>query len=50
MEDRSLQHLYVKICVCDTVACDKVACDKVVCERCCVTKMLCERWCLKDGV
>ena len=50
VEDESLKHLYVKICVCD-----KVACDKVVCERCvkvvvtkmvCVTKLVCD----KDGV
>ena len=64
MEDRSLKHLYVKICVC---VCNKVACDKAVCQRCvkngvcvCVAKLwcdkvVCERWCVtkmvcdKDG-
>ena len=55
VEDESLKHLYVKICVCD-----KIARDKIVCERWCVTKMVCERWCVtkkrvtkmcvKDGV
>ena len=57
MEDRSIKHLYVKICA--------RVCDKVVCERCCVTKLLvkdavrdvcdkgvcvCERWCVTKMV
>ena len=53
--------LYVKdgVCVCVKVVCEREHVTKLsvkdgvkdgVCERWCVTKMVCERGCVKDGV
>ena len=39
--------------VCDKDGCERwcvMVCDKVVCARSYVTKMVCDRWCVKDGV
>ena len=38
------------MCVKDGERCVKDGVTKMVRERCCATKMVCERGCVKDGV